>query len=49
MKQHVGEEEDEEGKAVKDEDIGDVGDACVGDELHLLFRSTHKEETGGVE
>jgi len=49
MEKHVCEEEDEEGEAVENEDVGDVRDACVGDELHLLFCGTHEEEARGIE
>ena len=48
MEEHVDEEEDEEGEAVENEDIGDVSDTCIGDELHLLFGSSHEEEPGSV-
>lgn len=49
MEEHVDEEKEEEGDAVEDEDVGDVGDMGVGEESHLFFRGTHEEEAGGVE
>ena len=45
----VGEEEDEEGEGVEDEDVGDVVHAGGFDESHLFFGSAHEEEAGGVE
>lgn len=49
VEQHVDEEEEKEGDAVKDEDVGDVGDVGGGEEFHLFFRGAHEEEAGGVE
>lgn len=42
-------EEDDEGNAVEDQDVGHVGDACVVQQEHLLLGGTHEEETGGIE
>ena len=49
MEKHVDEEEEEEGNAVEDEDVGDVGDVGVGEEDHLFFCGAHEEEAGGVQ
>jgi hypothetical protein len=49
VQEHVDEEEDDEGEAVEDEDVGDVRDVRRGDEGHLLFVGAEEEEAGGVE
>jgi hypothetical protein len=49
MEEHIGKQEDEEGKAVENEDVGDVGYPRVRNELHLLFGGSHKKESGGIE
>lgn len=49
VEEHAGEEKDEEGEGVKDEDVGHVGDTGVRYELHLLFGGTHEKEAGCVE
>jgi len=49
MQQQADEEEEQEGDAVEDEDIGDVGYAGAGEEGHLFFSGAHEEETGCVE
>lgn len=42
-------EEENESNAVEDQDVGDMSDTSVAEELHLLFRRAHEEETGGIE
>lgn len=42
-------EEDEEGHAVKDQDVGHVGDACVVQHEHLFLGGAHEEEARGRE
>lgn len=49
VEEDVDEEVEEEGDGVEDEDVGDVGDVCVGEEFHLFFCGAHEEEAGGVE
>ena len=49
MKEHGDEEEEQERDAVKDKDIGGMGDVCLGEEKHLFFGGAHKKETGGIE
>lgn len=48
LKEHADEQEEEEGNAIDDEDVGDVGDAEGGEEGHLLFCGAHEEEAGCV-
>lgn len=47
--EHVGKEEQEEGQAEEDEDVGDVVEAGVGNEFHLLLGGAHEEEARGEE
>jgi len=49
MQQHADEEEEQEGDAVEDEDVGDVGDVGAGEEEHLFFGGAQEEESGCVE
>jgi hypothetical protein len=49
MQEHADEEEEQEGDAVEDEDVGDVGDVGAGEEEHLFFRGTQEEEASCVE
>ena len=49
MQQHGDEEEEQEGYAIEDEDVGDVRDVGGGEEGHLLFGGAHEEEAGCVE
>ena len=49
VQEDVDEEVEEEGDAVEDEDVGDVGYACGREVGHLFFCCAHEEEAGGVE
>ena len=42
-------EEHKEGKAVEDQDIGDMGDTGLRQEQHLLLGSTHEKEATGIQ
>ena len=49
MQEHADEEEEQEGNAVEEEDVRDVGDAGVGQEVHLFLRGAHEKEAGSIE
>lgn len=49
LEEHADKEEEEEGDAVDNEDIGNVGYAEGGEEGHLLFCGAHEKEAGCVE
>ena len=46
---YVNKEEEEEGQAVENENVGNGIHGGLVNELHLLFGGTHEEEAGGIE
>merc|ERR1712072_489643 len=49
VEKHVHKEEQQEGDAVEDENVGNMSDARITQQLHLLLRCAHEQEPTGVQ